>query len=155
MSDLIYEYFELEDMNYSGYEVEIFLPEIEKVDFGKLWGSVIEKSDFTGFTKEMFTVGFEDYDKMTRDNQTFIYKALVPSEFFNGDDGVRLTLKKGKYIKFKSLFKDHGPAFFQKMYKFMDDNKIKYEKGFDFEIMYGDFEPEDDNAYCYVGLKLV
>ncbi|QVK18996.1 hypothetical protein KHQ81_04610 [Mycoplasmatota bacterium] len=154
MSKLEFEYFEIEDMDFCGDEVEIFFPEIDNIDFGSLWGGVMQNTDTANMKVTDFTIGFEDYTNMTKENQTFVYKALAPAKLYQGTPSVKLTLKKGKYIKFKSLFKDHGPAFFQKMYKFMEDEKIPFEGGYDFELMYGDFIPEDENAYCYVCLKI-
>ncbi|XMB86754.1 GyrI-like domain-containing protein [Mycoplasmatota bacterium WC44] len=154
MSQIEFEYFEIEDMEFSGNELEVFLPEVDKVDFGSLWGGVMDKTDTAGMAVSDFTIGFEDYKNMTKENQTFIYKALAPSKYYVGEPFVKLTLKKGKYIKFKSLFREHGPSFFQKVYKYMDDEGIPFEDGFDFELMYGDFNPEDENAYCYICLKI-
>lgn len=154
MSKLEFEYFEIEDMEFYGDEFEVHLPTINQNDFGGLWGGVMSKTQTDKLRPEHMTIGFEDYRNMTKENQTFIYKALVPAEFYEGEPKVKFTLEKGKYIKFKSLFREHGPAFFQRVYKYMQEENIPFEGWFDFELMYGDFYPDDEDAYCYVCLKI-
>lgn len=154
------ERFFLETTEFFGYKVEVDLNNVGNTDFKSLWAKLDEVADKFDLEKDMFFIGYEDYRGMTKLNKKFYYYAMLPGKYFESkpDDMESLILEQGEYIKFESNFHIHGPSVFQKAYKYLSSNKIKYDNRFDFELIPRDAHPgaaeDDENSKLYIALKL-
>lgn len=151
-----HEIFNLTDIEYTGFKIEVNLDNIEESDFETLWNRVFSLTTNNELEPEEFYIGLEDYSSYTNDNKYFSYYAMCPSRCVSGkiDDHINKTLSAGKYIKFENTFKNHGPAFFRKVYNFVKKNNIPVEEGFDFEIINKNFDRNNGDSIIYVGLKI-
>ncbi|GEM_PF-7066731 len=147
---------ELKSMSYSGYKISVDLDDMQNTCFGSLWAKIFAETKKAEKDSNQYYIGYQDYRTMTKEKRIFEYYALAPSGYFSETKPghVTLQIEAGKYLLFKNILSNHGPAFFKRVYDYVAQNNIEVHKAFDFEFLPVDNQQSNNEAIIYVGLKL-
>lgn len=140
------------DMDYIGYKVVVDLNNAQTVDFVSLWNALFKDTDKALMKENDAFIGFEAYQVY----DIMHYYALAPSHAVKKctKDHHTLRIPNGEYLLFKNTIETHGPAFFKRVYAFIDAQNIPIEKTFDIEYIPRAFDRNDKDSPIYVGVKL-
>ena len=91
-----------------------------------------------------------------------LYRSSQPIKSLGAWQETVIETKSGVFKELKLVFNRKGfvkisnqeNSDYEKVYKYMETNKISFDSSFDFEIYPNNFNPEDPNSILYVGLKL-
>lgn len=149
MSVLRYEIVDIEEMEYIGYKIEVSLKDIDFVDFQSLWNKV--KGEYV-IQEDEYYIGFQDYSSFT--GKSFNYYALAPMRDYCSDENREvITIPKGRYYKYESVLRSHGPDYFSKVYGNLKRKGIIHDSTFDMELIPKKFSYDDPESVLYIAVR--
>ena len=142
---------EFDEMKYIGYRIEVPLKDIENVDFQSLWRKVM--SEYVIQEGEYY-IGYQDYSSFT--GKSFFYYALAPlRDYCSEENREIITIPKGRYYVYESVFRTHGPQFIQAVYGNLKRKGVRHDSTYDLEMMPCGFSFENPNSPLYMAVREV
>ncbi len=125
-----HEILELKEQKYVGIKTNILFKDAEKVDFSQLHKDVLAARINDIDREEHFMAMDTDFTE-----SSFSYTPLVPvSSFDNNEIYTHFTRKQGKYCAFEVKARDLNPAWFKKVFEYIEENHMNVENtGYDLE----------------------
>lgn len=138
---LRHEVLELKEQKYVGIKTGILFKDAEKVDFSQLHKDVRAARIHDIDHDEHFMAMDADFTE-----SSFSYTPLVPVRSFGNNKGyTQFTRKQGAYCAFEVKAKDLNPAWFKKVFEYIEENRISVERtGYDLEYY-------DENYLAMIG----
>jgi hypothetical protein len=121
----------LEEQKYAGIKTTILFKDVEHVDFLQLHKDVCH-ANIRGIDRRgRFMAMDADF---TEDG--FSYTPLVPVLSHENNEGyAQFTRKQGAYCAFEVKARDLGPAWFKRVFEYVQENDLRLENtGFDLEL---------------------
>ena len=147
----------LKEQKYMGIMTKVLFKEHDEIDFRRLQLDVINSGIKNRDVNERFMALDSDYQA-----DSFNYTPLVPVTSFEGEEYYRFTRAEGEYYCFEVSLKELEPKWFQECYKYIEQNNLKIDRGFDLEYYAEDYlckvKSEDSNredqTICLIFRKL-
>ena len=138
---LRHELLELKEQKYVGIKTSILFSEAEKVDFSQLHQDVCAAPIHDIDHDAHFMAMDADFTE-----RSFSYTPLVPVRSFDNNKGYTpFTRAQGAYCAFAVKAKDLNPAWFKKVFDYIEENRIPIEPtGYDLEYY-------DENYLAMIG----
>lgn len=125
-----HEILELKEQKYVGIKTTIPFKDAEKVDFSQLHKDVLAARINDIDREEHFMAIDTDFTE-----SSFSYTPLVPVSSFDNNEGyAHFTRRPGKYCAFEVKARDLNPAWFKKVFEYIEENHMNVENtGYDLE----------------------
>lgn len=126
----------LEEQKYVGIKTTILFKEIERIDFLQLHKDACNAAISDIDPRGRFMAMDADF---TEDG--FSYTPLVPVFSYENNEGyTHFTRMRGTYCAFEVKAHDLGPAWFKRIYAYVQENGIRLENtGYDLELYDQDY----------------
>lgn len=133
----------------------ISLDKFDETLFGKVWDDSMKFIKDVKHESDLPAIGLETYPSNFLEMKEFEYAALFRVSNTEGlDNSLVRKLPAGNYIKFPVKWGKLGPEEFQKVYKFLEERKINFKRGFDYEEYPSSFDHTDPECKVYICLML-
>lgn len=126
----------LDEQKYVGIKTTILFNEHDNTDFFTLHKNLLESNISNINYNECFMALDTDFTK-----ESFTYTPLVPVNSFNKNDSyTKFTREGGIYYAFEISQKECNPAWFKKVFKYMEENNLTIKQpGYDLEYYENDY----------------